>query len=183
MVDAFGKKGAAGPSARQASPRPVGWNAASIIFVLLLFIILAAVMAYLYGLGQNGNGWNPFKGVGPGGVGNNTCTMSRECSGPWPGQGGPICISPRACICGPDVEYGGSSTCTCDCGGSTGGVCVDYSGTAAAGHECGLRGHACGMGPGLAEQAPLCCPGDVCVDGICTAPGSGWLGKCKIVEQ
>jgi hypothetical protein len=86
-------------------------------------------------------------------------------------------------MCGPDVQYGGSDTCTCECGGSTAGVCVDYTGTPAAGKECALREHACSMGPGLVEQAPLCCPGDVCVDGICTAPGAGWLAKCRIRED
>lgn len=182
MAGLLGKKAAAGAPAMRAPSRPVGWNAASLIFVLMLLALLAAMAYYLYGLGQN-PGWNPFKGVGPGGVGNNTCTMSTDCSGPWPGQGGPICISPRACICSPDVEYGGSSTCTCDCGGATGGVCVDYSGTAAAGRECGLQGHACGMGAGLVEQAPLCCPGNVCVNGICTAPGAGMLAKCRIKED
>ena len=175
MAGGFGKKGAGAP-AKQAPARPAGWNAASVIFVMLLFAILAATLYYLYGLGMN-PGWNPFRGIGPGGTGNNTCIQSTDCQGPR------ICVSGRSCMCGPDVQYGGSDTCTCQCGGSTGGVCVDYSGTAAQGKQCGLQGHACSMGPGLAEQAPLCCPGDVCVDGICTAPGGGWLAKCRIVED
>lgn len=178
MAGLFDKKSAGGAPAMHAPVHPVGWNAASIIFVLLLFAIMVAMGYYLYELGKN-PGWNPFKGIGPGGVENGQCAMSTDCSG----QGAPICISPRACLCGQDVEYGGSSTCTCHCGGATSGVCVDYSGTAAQGKECGLQGHACGMGPGLVEQAPLCCPGDVCVDGICTAPGGGWLAKCKIIED
>jgi len=183
MAGRFGKKVVSQISSRGHSTG--ARQIVSTIFGLITISLLVALFAYLLWMSQNpGSNWNPFAGVGPGGVGNHSCNTITDCSGPWlMHSGAQICVSGRACICGQDVEYGGSSTCTCECGGSTAGACIDYTGTPAEGKECGLQGHPCGMGAGLVVQAPMCCPGDVCVNGKCEAPGGGWLAKCRIQEN
>lgn len=142
-------------------------GAAVVIMFIVIFIILGAG-SYLYGLSQNPNysGWAPFRGIGPGGMGSGSCTTSSDCSS------GSICVSTRVCLRG--------SLGSCDCTGSTQGECKDYTGLPAEGKECSLQSRPCAV-----NENPLCCPGNICVNGKCEPPGGIYstLSQCTSIKE